>query len=459
MSEAMAVTGTTVDRSRGWAAYGQAWTRTPGSALYLLVVFPLAIAGIAVLTTMFSLGLGLIVLVVGLPLIWLTLMVARGFGIADRFLLQLTRRERIPEPDWNRPDDGRHGFWAALTRPLRNGHYWSALVHGAIVSPIVSTVAFALTVTWLSVGLGGLTYWFWGGFIPRDGGRGGGAVWGGYVSDAVPWLFGGWSAWDVEVVLYLVAGVLFTVTMPWVLGGLAAGHHAIAHGMLGRWPSDDLAVELRAEASARASAVRAEDADLRRLERDIHDGPQQRLLRIQLDADALERRIADGDTEAAARLARETREHAQSALDELRALSRGVAPPLLQDRGLAAALTALAAQSPVPVSAEIAPDVDHVPSEVARSVYFAVAELLANTTKHAGASRVTVSAERAGGALTVTVADDGRGGAVERAGHGLAGVRARVEGLRGGMSVHSPAGGPTRLVLTVPIGEDASPLS
>jgi signal transduction histidine kinase len=247
--------------------------------------------------------------------------------------------------------------------------------------------------------------------------------------------------------------------MPWVLGALAAAHHAIARGMLGRWPSDDLAVELRAEASARAAAVRAEDADLRRLERDIHDGPQQRLLRIQLDADVLERRIAEGDTDAAARLARETREHAQSALDELRALSRGVAPPLLQDRGLAAALGALAALNAVPVAANIAPGVDRVPPEVARSVYFAVAELLANASKHAGASHVTMSADVVGSALDVTVADDGHGGAVEHAGHGLAGVRARIDGLRGGMTVQSPDGGPTRVTLTVPLADGSAPLS
>jgi signal transduction histidine kinase len=458
MSEAMTVTAAPADHSRGWTAYGRAWARTPGTAVYLLVVFPLAIIALSVLITLFATGLGLIVLVVGLPMIWLALMVARGFGIADRFLLGLTGRERIPEPDWTRPADGRRGFWIALVRPFGNGHYWSSLVHGAIVSPIVSTVTFVLTVTWLATALGGLTFWFWGGFIPRDG-ESGGAVWGGYVSDALPWLFGGWSAWTVEVVLYLVAGVLFAATMPWMLGGLATAHHAIARGMLGRWPSDDLAVELRAEASARGAAVRAEDADLRRLERDIHDGPQQRLLRIQLDADALERRIAEGDTDAAARLARETREHAQSALDELRALSRGVAPPLLQDRGLAAALGALAVVNSVPVAADIAPSVDGVPPEVARSVYFAVAELLANATKHAGASHVTLTAARSDALLSVTVADDGRGGATERSGHGLAGIRGRIDGLRGGVTVESPAGGPTRVTLTVPLAEEGAPLS
>ena len=91
-----------------------------------------------------------------------------------------------------------------LTRPLRNGHYWLYLLHGMIVSPIISTITFALTVAWLSIALGGLTYWFWGVFIPRGDGAG---VWGDNVAEALPWLFGGLAPWGVEVVLYLIAGV------------------------------------------------------------------------------------------------------------------------------------------------------------------------------------------------------------------------------------------------------------
>ena len=121
----------------------------------------------------------------------------------------------------------------------------------------------------------------------------------------MPWLFGGWSSWAIEVVLYLIAGIVFAITLPWAMGGIARLHHAIARGMLGRWPSDDLAAEVRAEAAARGAAVQAEDAALRRLERDIHDGPQQRLVRLQLDLAALERRADAGDSDAAAQLARE----------------------------------------------------------------------------------------------------------------------------------------------------------
>ncbi|MFB7891274.1 sensor histidine kinase [Microbacterium sp. NPDC056044] len=442
-----------------WASYGQAWVRTPGSALYLLAVFVLAMVSVGLLASLFWTGVGLLILVVGLPLIVLTLLIARGFGVADRFLLLLTGQPEIAEPEWNRDTPDATGFWVTLTRPIRGAHYWLYLVHGMIVNPIISTISFTLTVVWLSVGLGGLTYWFWGLFLPRSWNtEGSGGEWGHYVADFVPWLFGGWSSWAVEVALYLVAGILFTITMPWVLGGLARGHHAVAKGMLGRWDSDELAAEVRAEAAARGAAVHAEGVALRRLERDIHDGPQQRLVRLQMDLAALERRAESGDTDAAADLAREARGHAKAALDELRALSSGVAPPLLQDRGLAAALDAVATASPLWVQVDVDPAIDRaVSQEVARTIYFVVAELITNAVKHSGATGVTLRASlrrNAAGApthLDVWVVDNGRGGAVFTSGHGLEGLRERVAGLRGVLVVTSPVGGPTSAGAHIPL--------
>lgn len=449
----MTITSTAPDNRGFWRTYGDLWARVPGNAVYLLAVFVLAVTSLGVLLSLFATGVGLLVLVIGLPIVVLSLYVARGFGVADRFLLRLTGLPAIEDPDWARGASGQTGAWAALTRPLRNGHYWVSLLHGMIVSPILSIVSFTLTVTWLSVSLGGLTYWFWGTFLPRDDGD-----WGRYVAGALPWLFGGWSSWAVEVTLYLVAGIVFAFTLPWVLGGLSLAHHAIARGMLGRWPSDDLAAEVRAEASARSAAVIAEDMSLRRLERDIHDGPQQRLVRLQMDLASLERRAAAGDSDAAAELAREARGHAKAALDELRALSSGVAPPLLQDRGLSAALEALAMSSAVPTRVELDPAMDAVASsEIARTVYFIVAELLTNVAKHSGASAATLRAwvrpAAAGEAtvLDVWLVDNGRGGARFSAGHGLEGLRDRTRGLRGDLELQSPLGGPTTIGVHVPI--------
>lgn len=449
----MTIMNTEAGRAGG-ISYGQEWARTPGRALYLLLVFPLAIAGLSLAASLFWTGVGLLILVIGLPIVVLALFLARGFGVADRFMLRLTALPPISEPEWNRDRTDSGGFWAALMRPIRNGHYWSYLLHTMIVNPIVSTVTFALTTAWLSIGLGGLTYWFWGFFLPRDG-----ADWGQYVAAAIPWLFGGWSSEAVEVVLYLLAGVIFTATLPWAMGGLSRIHHAISAGMLGRWPSDDLAAEVRAEALARGAAVQAEDAGLRRLERDIHDGPQQRLVRLQMDLAALERRTAAGDADAATELAREAQVHAKAALDELRALSSGVAPPLLQDRGLAAALAAVAVGSPLPVSVQIDPAIDAVvPADVARTVYFVTAELLTNAAKHSRASGVKLSVSLREGSprmLDVWVVDNGRGGAQITPGHGLAGLTERVAGLRGEITVESPEGGPTSVGAHIPLAAAA----
>ena len=440
----------------GWAAYGHAWARTPGRALYLLLVFVLAMTAVSVLAGLFWSGVGLLILIIGLPIVVLSLLVARGFGVADRYLLSLTRLQEIGEPEWSPVGDSR-GFLSTLTRPLRNGHYWTYLLHGMIVNPLISTVTFALTTAWLSISLGGLTYWFWGSFIPR----GDGGEWGQYVAAALPRLFGGWSSWAVEVFLYLTAGVLFAITLPWAMSGLARLHHVVASGLLGRWRSDELVAEARAEASARSAAVQAESAGLRRLERDIHDGPQQRLVRLQMDLAALERRAGAGDVDGAAGLAREAQGHAKAALDELRALSSGVAPPLLQDRGLAAALGAVAAGAALPVAVEIDPAVDGAVSpEVARTVYFVVAELLTNAVKHSTATGVTLKVSLRPDAtppmLDVWVVDNGRGGAHLTPGHGLKGLRDRVAGLRGVLVVDSPAGGPSTVGVHIPLATMSS---
>ena len=260
--------------------------------------------------------------------------------------------------------------------------------------------------------------------------------------------------------LYLIAGVIFTITLPWAMDGLARLQHGIARGLLGRWSSDDLAAEARAEAAARTAAVQAESAGLRRLERDIHDGPQQRLVRLQLDLAALERRAAAGDTDAAAELAREAQGHAKAALDELRALSSGVAPPLLQDRGLAAALAAVAAGSALPVSLDVDPAVDAVvPSEVARTVYFVVAELLTNAVKHADATAATLKVSVRAPAMLRRCWMSGWSttAAAERTlpGHGLEGLRERIAGLRGVLIVESPLGGPTTVGAHIPLAPAA----
>lgn len=448
------------DRDSWLSRYIASWGRAPGTTGYLIASFVVSMVAISVLSSVFFAGLGMVILLVGLPLMSGALLLARGLGTAERAMLGWTGLPEIPEPVWPRPAAGAH-WTSRLLAPLRSGHYWSYLLHQMIINPVVSTVTFALTVTWWASALGGLTYWVWQRFLPQPDVD----PWAEWLRNQVP-LLQGLSANAAEGVAYLTGGVLFGVTLPWVIGGLGRLQRAIAAAMLGRWPADELAARAEAEADARQSAVHAEDTAMRRLERDLHDGPQQRLVRLQMDLAAAERRAAAGDTGEAVAYAREAQHQAKAALDELRALSRGVAPPLLADRGLVAALGALAEESPLPVGTDLDATLDaSVPPEVARAIYFVVAELLTNVAKHARATRATVGARvqwDEPARLRVAVTDDGRGGAQLAEGHGLAGLQERLHGLRGTLTVESPPGGPTRIDVIVPLpsaGRTAQPPS
>lgn len=444
------------DQASWLSRYVALWRRAPGTTGYLLASFVVSMVAISVLSSVFFAGLGVVILLIGLPLMSGSLLLAKALGNAERGMLRWTGLPAIPAPAWPKPAADAH-WTSRLLAPLRSGHAWSYLLHQMIINPIVSTVTFALTVTWWATALGGLTYWFWDGFVPEPDAD----PWAEWLRSHVP-LLGGFTADTAETLAYLGAGILFAVTLPWVIGGLGRLQHAIAAAMLGPWPSDELAARAEAEAQARQSAVHAEDSAMRRLERDLHDGPQQRLVRLQMDLAAAERRAAAGDTEQVVAAAREAQFQAKAALDELRALSRGVAPPLLADRGLVAALQALAEESPLAVRTDLDPSLDaSVPPEIARAIYFVVAELLTNAAKHAQAGQASVGAQVHWDdpvRLRVAVTDDGRGGAAFVDGHGLSGLEERLRGLRGTLTVESPAGGPTRVDVTVPLSGEARPV-
>ncbi|MEK6343601.1 MAG: histidine kinase, partial [Curtobacterium sp.] len=242
----------------------------------------------------------------------------------------------------------------------------------------------------------------------------------------------------------------------WARGSVIA-HWWIDFGLLGGFRAEVLERRVAGLQASRAGAVTAEGQALRQIERDLHDGPQQRLVRLRMDLSAAERAI-DKDPAKARQLIGEASTHAQDALDELRALSRGFAPPILLDRGLVAALEALVARTPIPVALEVRlPDGLELATEIQRNVYFTVSELLTNTTKHAGASTGAVYlglVVDASGVwyLTVSVTDDGRGGARPEEGHGIEGLMGRMRALDGELTVSSPEGGPTEATARIPLG-------
>ncbi|HKA68074.1 MAG TPA: sensor histidine kinase [Actinomycetes bacterium] len=198
--------------------------------------------------------------------------------------------------------------------------------------------------------------------------------------------------------------------------------------------------------STRAGAVDAQDAELRRIERDLHDGAQARLVALGMSLGLAEQRM-DADPDAARQLLVEAKLGAREALEELRDLARGIHPPVLADRGLGAAVSALAARSPIEVSVSVVGE--RPPAAVESAAYFVTAEALANATKHATAQHVEIRIARGSDKLSVEVTDDGSGGA-DPSGAGLTGLRRRVEALDGRLIVDSPAGGPTVIRAELP---------
>jgi signal transduction histidine kinase len=204
-------------------------------------------------------------------------------------------------------------------------------------------------------------------------------------------------------------------------------------------------------AASRARIVEAGDAERRRLERNLHDGAQQRLVSVAIDL-RVASAMLEKDPAAAGALLAGAQERLAQGLDELRELARGIHPAVLTDRGLGAALEALAMRAPVPVEITQLPD-ERLAAPVEAAAYYVVAEAITNVAKYAHASHATVSVGRANGCATVIVADDGIGGADAALGTGLRGLSDRIEALGGRFAVESPTAGGTRLSAEIPLPE------
>jgi signal transduction histidine kinase len=251
-----------------------------------------------------------------------------------------------------------------------------------------------------------------------------------------------------------VLGLLLLMTLPLVTRVCTAVQAGLGQALL----SDVSALQRRIRGleqerdSARAqtvAAVTAEAAALRRLERDIHDGPQQRLVRLAMELGRAQHHF-DSRPEAAREALADAIAQTQEALEELRALSRGIAPPILADRGLREALTALAACCTVPADLDADPLNVRLDAAVETAAYFMVAEALTNVAKHSHASQCTIGLRHDGGALRAWVTDDGVGGAALGKGHGLRGLDDRLHAAGGRLLLTSPRGGPTTVVAELP---------
>ena len=422
--------------------YTRLWMRTPRELGYLLVGFPVATIGFGLTIGLFNSGLGsAFALFIGVFVIIGALYVSRGFAIVELTRLRWSGQTPIAQPDWRDSRAGK-GFWSWFRSVALNGHYWLALLHTMIVNFVVSLVTWLITLIWIVAGLAGVTFLLWGRLQPND------------PLFLSRWLLHAPSPIAQNIadpIVYFLIGAAFLATLPFVTRGLTTLQWAIAYGMLGAWKSEALGEQVRELSEARGAASSAEGHSLRRLERDIHDGPQQRLVRIQMDLAAADRQLAK-NPDKARELLSEAMQQSKDALEELRALSRGFAPPILLDRGLIAALESAATRSSVPTFVvDEMPKGTTLPQELERNAYFVASEALTNAIKHSGATVVTITVSLVDGHLTIVVADNGKGGATPEPGHGLAGLDERMRGAGGTLEVTSPAGGPTTVNAQLPL--------
>ena len=334
----------------------------------------------------------------------------------QRHRLRTTAAVTIPPPPRRNLLTGRGA--AAV---LRSQSTWRRLCYHLIVAPLLAVAAAVAVCLWLASIALMLTF-------------------------AVSWSYERPVNVPADLLLTF-AGVMALFAAPWVTGAVHSADVPLSRAMLGPSRADELAYRVEQLTETRAGVVDAADAERRRLERDLHDGTQQRLVSLAMN---LGMARAQAGTAEEARLAIATaHEEAKAALAELRDLIRGLHPAVLEDRGLDAALSGVAARMPVPVRLTV--DLPRRPAPVIEAVaYFVVSEGLANVAKHAAASEVTVFVQRAADRLHVIITDDGVGGADPARGTGLAGLARRAASVDGTFEIDSPPGGPTLLTVDLP---------
>jgi signal transduction histidine kinase len=338
----------------------------------------------------------------------------------------------VPIPEPYRPEPaGASGPIGRLTWVLGDPATWRDLLWSLLNVPValvLGVLAGGMTV----YGLEGVLVAWWVALLTDYG-------WGPF------WMISDYGAAGVAGTIVLAAA-LTVVSVP--LGGVFLKAHALFGRSLLAPTRGALAARVEQLTETRSEAVDASAAELRRIERDLHDGAQARLVALSMNI-GLAEEMMKHDPETAQQLLAEAREASGTALTELRDLVRGIHPPVLAERGLNGAVRALALTLALPVDVQVVlagrPD-----APVESAAYFAVAEMLANVVKHSGARRGWIQIEHSGGRLLMIVGDDGTGGADPGAGGGMRGIERRLAAFDGTMAVTSPPGGPTVVTMELP---------
>ncbi|HEX3492131.1 MAG TPA: sensor domain-containing protein [Streptosporangiaceae bacterium] len=405
--------------------------RTWRAVAYLVVSLPLGAAGGLVLMMGLPVAVGLLaVALTGIPALILVLALIDLVCRLDRACTAALAGVQVPAPP---PEPLTNGaWWRPRWRSLLGPQRWLQAAGVIALLPVQLVGGLVVLVFW--IGGAGLAV------LPAYNGPAGGIQIRSKPVHGAP-----------ALTALVIAGVLLLLAAPWVTRGAASVLASWTRVVLGpglgfsRRALTDRIGQLE---HSRAEVIDAGEAERRRIERDLHDGAQQRLVAMTMELARAQARFDAADPAAARVLVDQAHSQAMAALAELRNLVRGVHPPVLSDRGLDAALSALAALCPVPVTVDA--DLATRPAPAVEAIaYFVVAEALTNVAKHARASRVDVGVRGDGRTVSVTVRDDGIGNA-DPSGTGLAGLAARVAAVDGRLTIDSPPGGPTLITAELP---------
>ena len=387
----------------------------------IVLGFFVGVGAFAVVVSIASAGLTTLFFGIGVVLLGVAIEAARLVARAERWRVFAGSPGARPAAHAYRPLRG--GILGILRAEFGDESRWRDALYVAVNLPLAIIEFIVVALLWVSaLALVTISLWF------EDG------------SDAWLPIFVGTV---VGLVLLPVAASVSQLVM--VL------HRAVVTGLLCTSESRELRRQVQTLRESRSAVIDVEASELHRIERDLHDGAQQRLVMLNIDLGMAAERV-EADPAAAKALILEGQAQAREALAEIRDLVRGIAPSILVDRGLVAALESIVGRGPVPtaIRSDLEPG-ERLPVAAERTAYFVASEALANVAKHSNATRCEVRVSRDGPRLVVEVWDDGTGGATTPAGGGLAGLASRVAGVDGTFSLSSPEGGPTVVRSEIPL--------
>lgn len=391
---------------------------------FLLLSGVLGIMWFVVAIVGFTVGVSLLVILIGVPILGATIGLMVWGANMERARMRVFLGIDIPSPYIELPRDG--GRIKRGLRALRTAALWRDIAYLLILFPVGLV---EMGIAWIPVQ---------------------------FLIAPVVTLLGGQNSilwWQIEslpeALFAILVGLILIVPISLLINLTAMLHGEFAKRLLAQSNEEILTERVEELTESRSAVMRAMYLERRRIERDLHDGAQQRLVSLAMDLGRARDRMESDDMSNARELVVQSHEETKAVLKELRDLVRGIHPAVLSDRGLDAAISAIAGRSSIPVSVDVTLP-KRQPDEVEGTAYFVVVEALTNIAKHSHATEAHVSITRDGGWMRIEISDNGLGGADPARGSGLSGLRDRIQALDGRLHIESPNGGGTRLMVEIP---------